>query len=260
MNTTSVRVSPSVTPSGSVSFLVRSSKPFRRGGWVFTGFHWPVLAGTLASLIDPSDLVQVYEGGAACNDVPRQVPSSTADSYAYGNALCVQMTTADVLLALMRRFDCAVLDASNVDLLGRVNSSAIGPIDHPIVRLPGGGGSADAMARAKHVVLLHGSTNPDRIVGAVEHVTAAPATNQIVELITRWGVLELGEKPNLVSIVDGDGAEAFQKRLLMLGVDTRSTRYEAPVSDEDALAAQTVLRLAAERGYLVARQALESGT
>jgi glutaconate CoA-transferase subunit B len=31
-----------------LGFLVRAAHEFRRGGWVFTGFHWPELAGQLA--------------------------------------------------------------------------------------------------------------------------------------------------------------------------------------------------------------------
>jgi glutaconate CoA-transferase, subunit B len=261
MTATSLSDSPSGWPrTGSVSFLVRAAEPFRRGGWVFTGFHWPVLAGSLGSRLNPNDLVQVYEAGAACNAPVGQIPTSTTDVYAYAEAQCVQMTSTDVLLALMRRFDCAVLDASNVDLFGRINSTAIGPMLQPTVRLPGGGGSSDVMARAAHVVLLHGGTEPGRIVDAVEHVTAAPRNNQVVQLISRWGVLELGQQAYLTSAVDGPGTDMFLARLAVLGVDLGSAKQEDEVTDDDADAALSVLRLASQRGYRVARQAMEEVT
>jgi glutaconate CoA-transferase subunit B len=258
MTATSLEEMPSSwSRTGSVGFLVRAAEPFRRGGWVFTGFHWPVLAGSLGSRLNPDDLVQVYEAGAACNATAGQIPTSTTDVYAYADAQCVRMTSADVLLALMRRFDCAVLDATNVDVFGRINSTAIGPIRQPTVRLPGGGGSSDVMARAAHVVLLHGGSEPGRIVATVEHVTATPRRNQFVQLITRWGVLELGQQPSLRSIVDGLGTDEFLAHLTELGIDVGSAQQEDAITSEDALAAMTVLQLASERGYRVARQAMQ---
>lgn len=108
-----------------LGFLVRAAHEFRRGGWVFTGFHWPVLAGQLAA----------------------RLPA--------------------------RRFDRVVLDAANVDVRGRVNSSFIGPREQPTVRLPGGGGSADIVARAAEVVWLHGGGDPRRVQAEVEQAEAA---------------------------------------------------------------------------------------
>ena len=64
----------------------------------------------------------------------------------------------------MRRADRVVLDAANVDLRGRVNATAIGPYARPRVRLAGGGGAADAARHARELVLLHGGTDPERLV------------------------------------------------------------------------------------------------
>jgi glutaconate CoA-transferase subunit B len=133
-----------------LGFLVRAAHEFRRGGWVFTGFHWPVLAGQRAA----------------------RLPAGPGEP-----------------VALARRFGRVVLDAANVDVRGRVNSSFIGPREQPTVRLPGGGGSSDIVARAAEVVWLHGGGDPRRVQAEVEHVTAAPAADAIVRLHCRWCIV-----------------------------------------------------------------------
>ena len=48
----------------SVDFLARASREYTRGGWVFTGFHWPVLAGETAARLAPDEFAQIFEAGA----------------------------------------------------------------------------------------------------------------------------------------------------------------------------------------------------
>jgi glutaconate CoA-transferase, subunit B len=185
------------TRTPTVDFLVRAAREFRRGGWIFTGFHWPVLAGQLAYQLPGPAFTQVFEAGASVHGPGRLVPTSTTDYPAYANALGLCSDTADVLLGMARRFDRVVLDAANVDLAGRINASFIGDRRRPTVRLPGGGGAADVAAAASELVLLHGGTDLRRLQARVEHVTAAPGPHARVRLHTRWGVLRLGEDPLL---------------------------------------------------------------
>ncbi len=92
-----------------------------------------------------------------------------------------------MLLGLAHRFDRVLLDASNLDVRGRVNSSLIGPSERPKVRLPGGGGAPDVAARARELVWLSGGPGLDRLQSPVEHVTAAPGPDTLVRVHTRWG-------------------------------------------------------------------------
>jgi glutaconate CoA-transferase subunit B len=248
--------SAGLSRTGAVAFLIRASAPYRAGGWVFTGFHWPVLAGYLAAMTNSEDLVQVFESGVVCNGPLRSVPTSTTDSFALADGQCVQLSSLDVLHGLMRRLHSVVLDAGNVDVRGRINSTAVGPWRHPSVRLPGGGGAPDAMARARSLILLHGGPDPSRLVPAVEHVTSAPRSDTQVALITRWGTLALGDVPRLETVVDGPGQDAFLTRLDELGVDSAAAQLESAPDELDVASALTVLRSAADRGYLVARRAI----
>lgn len=244
------------SPSPTLDFLVRAAREFRRGGWVFTGFHWPVLAGQLAHRLPGAEFTQAFEAGASTHEAGRLVPTSTTDYLAYGNAIGYVGDSASVLLAMARRFDRVVLDASNVDVLGRVNSSFIGERLRPTVRLPGGGGAPDIAAAARELVWLHGGTDLRRIQAKVEHVTAAPGRETLVRLHTRWGVARLGAEPALEEVADVEGAEGFVAHLEALGARTAGAAARAPVEAEELAAAAAVLQEAAERGYAVARRAL----
>jgi glutaconate CoA-transferase subunit B len=243
-----------------VDFLVRAAREFRRGGYVFTGFHWPVLAGQVAHALEGEPFTQAFEAGAMTHAAGRIVPTSTTDYPAYGNALGYVGTTADILLAMARRFDRVVLDASNVDIRGRVNASYIGDLDRPQVRLPGGGGAADVAARARELVWLSGGPDFSRIQASVDHVTSAPGPASLVRLHTRWGIAVLGDDPRLEELADVPGAEAFVAHMSALGVTVGSPAPRGSITHEERLAAAAVLRDAADRGYQVGRRAFAAAT
>jgi glutaconate CoA-transferase subunit B len=228
-----------------VAFLASAAREFR--GWVFTGFHWPVLAGQVAARLG-GEFRQLFEAGFATEGPAAELPTSTTDFVAFGDAV---VWRGDVLGTLVRRADLVVLDAANVDLAGRVNSTAIGDYRAPRVRMPGGGGAPDAAAAARDLLLLYGGADPGRIVERVEHVTAAPGGP--VRLRTRWGTVRLGPEPRLLT----KRGEVLADRLRDLGVDTSGAGAEEPPSERELSVAAEVLTEAAKRGYVVAREAVD---
>jgi glutaconate CoA-transferase subunit B len=233
-----------------VSFLVRASRAYSRGGWIFTGFHWPVLAAQVAARVDPGAFGQILEAGATAQGPADDLPTSTTDYAAFGSSLRWIGETAAVFPALARRADRVVLDAANVDLKGRVNSTAIGSYPKPSVRLPGGGGAADAAGAARELVLLHGGADPTRIVERVEHATAAPAPGAVVTLVTRWGTIRLDGGPRWT-----ETAAEPPEHLIALGVRDDGAPSSPPASREELAAAEAILLDASRRGYAVARAA-----
>jgi glutaconate CoA-transferase subunit B len=227
-----------------VAFLALAAREFR--GWVFTGFHWPVLAGEVAARLG-GEFRQLFEAGFATEGPAAELPTSTTDFAAFGDAVGWR---GDVLGTVVRRADLVVLDAANVDLAGRVNSTAIGDYGRPRVRMPGGGGAADAAGAARDLLLLYGGADPARIVERVEHVTAAPGGP--VRLRTRWGTVRLGAQPRLLTRT----GDVLADRLRDLGVDVSGARQEEPPSGRELAVAAEVLTEAAERGYVVAREAV----
>lgn len=240
-------------------FLVRAAREFR-GGYVFTGFHWPVLAARLASRLPGEPFCQVYEAGATCHQAAATVPTSTTDYPAYADVLAYRGSTTDVLFTMVRRCRRVVLDAPNVDVRGCVNTTAVGRYDRPRVRLAGGGGAADAAAAARELVLLHGGADPRRLVHRVEHVTAAPPPGVPVRLHTRAGTLALGEQPALLELAPPTADPGgFLDHLAALGVDTAGAAPATPATVDELAAAREVLAEAAGRGYRVAREVLAGG-
>lgn len=231
-----------------VAFLALAAREFR--GWVFTGFHWPVLAGQVAARLG-GDFRQLFEAGFATEGPAAELPTSTTDFVAFGDTVVWRGSTNAVLGTLVRRADLVVLDAANVDLAGRVNSTAIGDYRQPRVRMPGGGGAPDAAAAARDLLLLYGGADPGRIVDRVEHVTAAPGGP--VRLRTRWGTVRLGASPRLLT----KNGDVLADRLRDLGVDTTDARQEEPPSERELSVAAEVLTEAAKRGYVVAREAVD---
>lgn len=228
-----------------VAFLALAAREFR--GWVFTGFHWPVLAGEVAARLGGS-FRQLFEAGFATEGPAAELPTSTTDFAAFGDAI---VWRGDVLATVVRRADLVVLDAANVDLAGRVNSTAIGDYRAPRVRMPGGGGAPDAAAAARDLLLLYGGADPGRIVERVEHVTAAPGGP--VRLRTRWGTVRLGARPRLLTRT----GDVLVDRLRELGVEVSGARPEEPPTERELAVAAEVLTAAAKRGYVVAREAVD---
>lgn len=242
-----------------VDFLARAAREFRRGGWVFTGFHWPVLAGRAAHAMDGAPFTQVFEAGVSTHGPGRIVATSTTDYPAYSDAFGYLGDSASILLANARRFDRIILDASNVDIRGRVNSSFIGPDrKHPSVRLPGGGGAPDIAGQARELVLLCGAPDLRRFQSEVEHVTAAPGRDTLVRLHTRWGVVRLGDVPQVEEFADLDGTDAFLAHADALGASADGAVERHPISEQERAASIAVLAEAAARGYQVAARALRS--
>jgi glutaconate CoA-transferase subunit B len=127
----------------------------------------------------------------------------------------------------------------------------IGEWARPKVRLPGGGGGPDAAYRARHLLLLHGGSNWERIVAQVRPVTAAPAPDAVVRLITRWGTVTLGAQPRLDVLVERDDNAGFLDHLHTIGVAAEGYTSAPEWSAEDRKQAVEVLAEAASSGYAV---------
>jgi len=237
-----------------VDFLVSAARLVPQTGWIFTGFNWPILAVRTARRLGHSP-VELFESGQAVATMTKQIPSSTTDFHELTASAVWAGTTADTF-ALVSRARCAMLDAADTDLAGRVNTFGSGPVDQPTFRSAGGGGSADAAARASTLILLHGGSDVTRLSTPVEHVTATPGPTTSVLLVTRWGVAHLGAERRIVEISNHPDAAAFIEIVASgaeLPTEPSKRTITTPAEHE---AAVTVLHEAARRGYRSAAKAL----
>jgi glutaconate CoA-transferase, subunit B len=89
-------------------------------------------------------------------------------------------------LAMRGGIDRMFLGAAQIDQRGRLNSTAIGPREHPRVRLPGGGGAAVLAQVVRHVVVWRTRHTKQVFVPAVDFVTAQ---GNVEAVVTPLGVL-----------------------------------------------------------------------
>jgi glutaconate CoA-transferase subunit B len=130
----------------------------------------PMVATLLAKHLHAPDLTYLNITGAV-DAKPEHLPVSTVDP-ALLHGTRAMVTLADL-------FDL-FLSGVQIDRQGRINLSAIGPYDHPAVRLPGGAGSAMLMPTARRVILWRTKHDPRTFVEKLDFVTAAGNVDRVV--------------------------------------------------------------------------------
>jgi glutaconate CoA-transferase, subunit B len=139
---------------------------------VFAGVGMPLLASAVARHMHAPHLTIVLEGGIIGTSLmPGRLPISTNEMRAaYGAQLLTDIT--DIFLYAQRGyFDYGFLGAAQVDKFGNINTSAIGSIEHPRVRLPGSGGANDIISLCNEVLIVT-QHEPRRFVERVDFITS----------------------------------------------------------------------------------------
>lgn len=139
---------------------------------VFAGVGMPLLAGVLAQQGHAPDLTIVVEGGIiGPNMLPGRLPISTNEMRAAHGASMLTTITDIFLFAQRGFFDYGFLGAAQIDMYGNVNTSVIGSMEHPKVRLPGSGGANDISSLCNQVFVVT-AHEPRRFVERVDFVTS----------------------------------------------------------------------------------------
>jgi len=139
---------------------------------VFAGVGMPLLASAVARHTHAPNLTIVLEGGIIGASLrPGKLPISTNEMRAaYGAQMLTDIT--DIFLYAQRGyFDYGFLGAAQVDMYGNINTSVIGSLEHPRVRLPGTGGANDIISLCNEVLIVT-AHEPRRFVERVDYVTS----------------------------------------------------------------------------------------
>ncbi len=139
---------------------------------VFAGVGMPLLASAVARHIHAPHLTIVLEGGIIGTSLrPGRLPISTNEMRAaYGAQMLTDIT--DIFLYAQRGyFDYGFLGAAQVDMYGNINTSVIGSLARPRVRLPGTGGANDIISLCNEVLIVT-AHEPRRFVERVDYVTS----------------------------------------------------------------------------------------
>jgi glutaconate CoA-transferase subunit B len=150
---------------------VMAGRLLKDGQIVFAGVGVPLLAATLAQRLHAPQLTILFEGGTIGPFiVPGELPPSTNEQRCTRRANMLLPIT-DVLLLLQRGYvDVGFMGGAQIDRFGNLNSSLIGPAEHPRIRLPGSGGGNDISSLTNMIVAMKHEKR--RFVADVDFITS----------------------------------------------------------------------------------------
>ncbi len=122
---------------------------------VFAGVGTPLLASALARATHAPHLTIVVEGGVIGLEVqPGRLPISTNEMRAGRRAMMLPPITQTFLYAQRGFFHYGFLGGAQIDPYGNINTTLIGPVDRPRVRLPGSGGACDIISHCREILIV----------------------------------------------------------------------------------------------------------
>ena len=133
---------------------VVGSRLLHDGERVLVGVGLPNLAANLAKRLHSPRLVLVYESGVI-DAYPPRLPLSIGDPDLVRTSLCV-LPIGDLFSQYLQTgwVDVGFLGGAQIDRRGNLNSTVIGPYEHPKTRLAGSGGAADIASFARRTIVL----------------------------------------------------------------------------------------------------------
>jgi glutaconate CoA-transferase, subunit B len=151
---------------------VAAARLLRDGAVCFVGIGLPSKAANLARATHAPELVLIYEAGPI-GAKPTVLPLSIGDGELATTADAV-VSTPEIFRYWLQggRVDVGFLGAAQIDRFANLNTTVIGPYDHPRVRLPGAGGAPEIAAHAGEVFLVL-SQSRRTFVEKLDFVTSA---------------------------------------------------------------------------------------
>jgi glutaconate CoA-transferase subunit B len=133
---------------------VNAARLLRDRDVVFVGVGLPNLACNLARRTHAPNLTMIYEAGVI-GAQPARLPLSIGDPTLVSGAAAI-CSMYEIFAFYLQRglIDVGFLGGAQIDRYGNVNATVIGPYDHPKVRLPGSGGSAEIAAWANRTYFI----------------------------------------------------------------------------------------------------------
>jgi glutaconate CoA-transferase subunit B len=138
---------------------------------VFVGIGLPNAAANLARTSVARDLELIYESGVV-GARPARLPDSIGDPALVSGAAAT-MSMRDLFGGFLQggRIEVGMLGAAQIDRWGNLNTTVIGPYDHPGVRLPGSGGACEIALNAERVIVVMNQSTRS-FVDRVDFVTS----------------------------------------------------------------------------------------
>jgi glutaconate CoA-transferase subunit B len=160
---------------------VAMARMLRNGELVFNGVGsiLPVLAIEIGRRLYAPDLVYLNIAGGI-DPQPRALPYSSCDPELLKGTAAIVDQVEFYQLLMRGGIDLMFMGAVQIDAEGRTNSTVIGPLGRPTVRLPGGGGAAVVLPLARRVVIWRARHDVRTFVPKLDFVTAAGNVERVV--------------------------------------------------------------------------------
>ncbi len=158
--------------TASEMMVVAAARLLRDGDVVFVGIGLPNLACNLARRTHAPNMNLIYEAGVI-GAQPARLPLSIGDPCLVSGAAGICSMYEIFAFYLQRgKIDVGFLGGAQIDRLGNINATVIGPYHKPKVRLPGSGGAAEIAAWASRCYLIT-PHQPRRFPERCDFITSA---------------------------------------------------------------------------------------
>ncbi|MEM0466169.1 MAG: CoA-transferase [Candidatus Thermoplasmatota archaeon] len=193
---------------------------------VFVGTGLPMVAAMLAQKMHAPHLLLFFEAGGIGPQIP-VLPISVGDSRTFYHAVAASSMHDAMAMAQAGYIDYGFLGGAQIDQYGNLNTTVIGPYDHPTARLPGSGGANDVgslchktiiiMRQDRHrfVRQLDFLTTPGYLTGGTAREdNGLPQGSGPYRVITQLGVYGFdsdSKKMMLLAVHPGSSVEMIQQ-------------------------------------------------
>lgn len=212
---------------------VSIARLLRDGETVFHGIASPIpmLAILFAQRTHAPNLTYLNSAGSV-NPRPTCLPHSTVDPHLLEKTSSLFPMSEAFDLAAKGRLDSVFLSGLQIDRKGNLNMSAIGPLEKPKVRLPGGAASAFLAANVGRVLLWRAKHDQRSFVNELAFCTATP--KQEVYVATPLCVFHREHSELVVASIHPHSSESEIRRNTGWNVVfSAHVRTTPPLSEDD---------------------------
>lgn len=201
---------PAVTAAEAMTVAIARRLADRDVRTAFQGFSSPLPTVAIRLARELGAGVHHLSASGAVDGRPARLPRSTEDQRLLAGSSAHFTSPEAFDLAARGDLDVMFVGGAQFDRHGRMNSSAIGSLDDPTLRLPGGGGSGSLLPLVAEAWGWRTEHAPRTLPEAVDVVTAEGNLTYLVTPLAEFEPVD-GEL-RVVALLPGASAEAVRDR------------------------------------------------